>query len=206
MKKAILITIFLAPIFMVAQVSFDFKGKHQSFGWIESGGSSENSGITTEGYELNWNAFKTPKLKHDTANIDALRTPILAVTVKIKSRNIKTLRITHANANIKEEKVHLAEEILYQSPVAQTYYFDLSGENWRNYTEEGDHDFIEIGFQGADKMNLIESSSYGDLVIEKIEFLENLQEEDAIQEITVSSDNADKWDKDHTSVSITDAE
>jgi len=163
-------------------------------------------GLLTEGYELHWEAYNTPKLKHNSANIDAHKTPILAVTVKINTNNIKTLRIAHTNANDTEEKVYIAEEFLYRDSAAQTYYYDLTSENWNNYTHDGDHDFIEIGFQGAQKMNLLQSNSYGDLVIEKIEFLRKLPHDNSIIEFDNVSDNLKKWNVSSSDMSITEAD
>lgn len=202
MKKSFLLSVFLAPIFIVAQTSFDFKGDHKAFGWTKSGGASVNSGITTEGYELNWDAFKTPKLKHDAANVDAKKTPILAITLKIKNSDVKTLRIAHVNANSTGEKVYIAEDMLYRSPVATTFYYDLSGEDWNNYTLDGDHDFIEIGFQTNEKSNLKQASIYGDLVIEKIEFLPKPSDE----YFYIDVEESKKWNQASSEMSLSDAE
>lgn len=183
MKNIITILFLACPMFFFGQTIFDFKAEQAPLGWIESGGTSENSGITSDGYELNWNACNTPKLKHSAANIDAETTPIFAITVKIKSNEIKTLRLVHFNAEDLEGENHVSEEFLYRTPGAVTFYFDLTHTQWKNYTDDNDHDYFEIGFQDSGKTNIMNKSEYGDLVIEKIEFLKVIT--DVNQEINI---------------------
>ena len=204
MKNTTLLIYLIFPLFLIGQTAFDFKTEQENLGWVASGGSSENSGITSEGYELNWDAYSTPKIKTNSANVNAELTPILAVTVRIRSSKIKTLRMVHLKGIDGISKQYLSEEFLYRSSKAKTFYYDLTNPNWKNYTEDGNHDFFEIGFQDTDNSNINYASSYGELVIEKIEFLESNPV--IIEDSSLLKYQTNDWEGDNTATEITDSE
>lgn len=179
MRTKVFVLFIFCPMMLLGQTTFDFKKSHNDLGWVESGGANTNSGITTDGFELNWDANKTPKLRSLSANIDAESTPILAVTVKIKHCEIRNLDLAYYQSEKGKAQKYISDGYLHKTLGAITFYYDLTHTQWRNYTKENDHDFFEIGFMNINKSNLISQSTYGDLVIEKIEFLKFIPKNNA---------------------------
>ena len=190
MKKNYIITLltFALTFNAFSQVTFDFKTEQNPLGWVKAG-SAQAATIVADGLAISWNdaGNRIPKLKHINANIDASIYKIIAFTVINNSSEVKRLRTLHfkgdsgadplsgSSANTRYTNLDIMT-----SATSETYYFNLTNPEWVNYNAasnddaDADMDHISIVLTTAANGGLNIASTAGDLIIEKIEFLESI--------------------------------
>ena len=190
MKKNYFINLltFMLTLSAFSQVTFDFKTAQDPLGWVKAGGAQAAT-IVADGLAISWTdaGNKTPKLKQANANIDASKYKIIAFTVINNSSEVKRLRTLHfkgdsgtdpssaSNANTRYTNLDIIT-----STASETYYFNLTNPEWVNYNAasnddtDSDMDHLSIVLTTATNGGLNIASTAGDLIIEKIEFLESI--------------------------------
>ena len=190
MKKNYFITLLTLVLTFSAfsQVTFDFKTAQDPLGWVKAGGAQAAT-IVADGLAISWTdaGNKIPKLKQTDANIDASKYKIIAFTVINNSSEVKRLRTLHfkgdsgtdpssgAGSNTRYTNIDIIT-----SATSEIYYFNLTHPEWVNYNAasnddtDSDMDHISILLTTATSGGLNVASTAGDLIIEKIEFLESI--------------------------------
>ena len=190
MKKNYFITLLTLVLTFSAfsQVTFDFKTDQDPLGWVKAGGAQAAT-IVADGLAISWTdaGNKIPKLKQTDANIDASKYKIIAFTVINNSSEVKRLRTLHfkgdsgtdpssgAGSNTRYTNIDIIT-----SATSEIYYFNLTHPEWVNYNAasnddtDSDMDHISILLTTATNGGLNMASTAGDLIIEKIEFLESI--------------------------------
>ncbi len=190
MKKNYFITLLTLVLTFSAfsQVTFDFKTAQDPLGWVKAGGAQAAT-IVADGLAISWTdaGNKIPKLKQTDANIDASKYKIIAFTVINNSSEVKRLRTLHfkgdsgtdpssgAGSNTRYTNIDIIT-----SATSEIYYFNLTHPEWVNYNAasnddtDSDMDHISILLTTATNGGLNVASTAGDLIIEKIEFLESI--------------------------------
>ena len=190
MKKNYIITLltFALAFNAFSQVTFDFKTAQDPLGWVKAGGAQAAT-IVEDGLAVSWNdaGNRIPKLKHINANIDASIYKIIAFTVINNSSEVKRLRTLHFKGDSGADPLsgssankRYTNLDIITSATSETYYFNLTNPEWVNYNAasnddaDSDMDHISIVLTTATNGGLNIASTAGDLIIEKIEFLESI--------------------------------
>jgi len=195
------------PTVFFSQTTFDFKTAQSNLGWVKAGGANNTTGASANGMEVQWNANKSPKIRMTDANIDAAATPIVAVTLKNNSPEVRVLKLIHFKGGTGVGNKYINRQVLFQSGTAQTHYYDLTHTQWVNYDNgDGDSpldfDFFEIGFQDVGNVNLATASTSGNVTIEKIEFLTQIPEIFTESFLFDTENDCEAWDPVGTSLSV----
>ena len=190
MKKNYFINLltFMLTLSAFSQVTFDFKTAQDPLGWVKAGGAQAAT-IVADGLAISWTdaGNKTPKLKQANANIDASKYKIIAFTVINNSSEVKRLRTLHFKgdsgtdpSSASSANARYTNLDIITSTASETYYFNLTNPEWVNYNAasnddtDSDMDHLSIVLTTATNGGLNIASTAGDLIIEKIEFLESI--------------------------------
>ena len=190
MKKNYFINLltFMLTLSAFSQVTFDFKTAQDPLGWVKAGGAQAAT-IVADGLAILWTdaGNKTPKLKQANANIDASKYKIIAFTVINNSSEVKRLRTLHFKgdsgtdpSSASSANTRYTNLDIITSTASETYYFNLTNPEWVNYNAasnddtDSDMDHLSIVLTTATNGGLNIASTAGDLIIEKIEFLESI--------------------------------
>jgi hypothetical protein len=189
-KKYLIINLFTFLISFVtfSQVTFDFKTSQDPLGWVKAGGAQAAT-IVADGLAISWlgDANKVPKLKIDNANIDADLYKIIAITLINNSTEIERVRPLHFKgatgtdpSSANGANTRYSNIDLNAGTSSEIYYFNLTNTEWTNYNAasnddaDSDMDHISLLFTTITNGGLNIASTSGDVILEKIEFLESI--------------------------------
>ena len=171
-----------------SQKTFDFKTEQDPLGWVKAGGAQAAT-IVDGGLAISWigGANKIPKLLTDNANVDASVYKVIAITLTNNSTEIERVRTLHFKGNTGTDpssasgaNTRYTNIDLNSGNAKETYYFNLTNSEWVNYNAasnddaDSDMDHISLVFTTSSNQGLNTASTEGDVVIEKIEFLESI--------------------------------
>lgn len=187
-KYLLFLLILVLTLKLHSQKTFDFKTEQDPLGWVKAGGAQAAT-IVADGLAISWigGENKIPKLKNDNANVDASLYKVIAITLTNNSTEIERVRTLHFKGNTGTDpssasgaNTRYTNIDLNSGNSKETYYFNLTNPEWVNYNAasnddaDSDMDHISLVFATSSNGGLNLASTEGDVVIEKIEFLESI--------------------------------
>ncbi len=186
-----LFTLLISTILYAQDVVFDFETSQDLLGWEEAGGNIGSASIIAEGLAIDWDGSTTtnrrPRIKTLTANVNASIQKYVEISIINNSSVVDRIRVNHFKGATGEDPLSAAGSntrytIISVTPGAtESYTLDLTDSEWINYDYDGDsetdmdHIWIQlVTATGPNGPVTTDSSVDGNVIIQKISFLENL--------------------------------
>ena len=186
-----LFTLLISTILYAQDVVFDFETSQDLLGWEEAGGNIGSASIVAEGLAIDWDGSATtnrkPRIKTLTANVNASIQKYVEISIINNSSVVDRIRVNHFKGATGGDPLSAAGSdtrytfISVTPGATESYTLDLTDSEWINYDydedSETDMDHIWIQLVTATGPNgplTTDSSVDGNVIIQKISFLENL--------------------------------